>query len=246
MRTIAAVPSREEIRRICHQRFSKEAWEKLQQARVAVAGLGGLGSNICIMLARSGIGRLKLVDFDRVDLSNLNRQAYDIRHLGRKKTEALSERLRELNPYIELETWEGKITADNALEVFRGWPYICEAFDNAEAKAMLAEQILWASRQQNQTAEQSGQSSDGGHGKQHSDGGGSEKITKTWEPILISGSGMAGFGDANKIHTRKVNNRFYICGDEQTDLAEGMGLMAPRVTVCAGHQANKIIQLILA
>lgn len=214
-----AVPSREEIRNICHQRFSKEAWEKLQQARVAVAGLGGLGSNICMMLARSGIGRLKLVDFDRVDLSNLNRQAYDIRHLGRKKTEALSERLREVNPYIELEIWEGKVTESNAVAVFRGWPYICEAFDNAETKAMLAEQILWA---------------------------GSWQTADAWNPILISGSGMAGFGDAGKIRTRKVNSHFYVCGDEETDLTEGMGLMAPRVAVCAGHQANKVIQLILA
>lgn len=228
MKTIETVPSREEIRRICHQRFSREAWEKLQQARVAVAGLGGLGSNICLMLARSGIGRLKLVDFDRVDLSNLNRQAYDIRHLGRKKTEALSERLREVNPYIELEIWEGKVTENNAAAVFRDWPYICEAFDNAEAKAMLAEQILQAG------------------GKQEYDNCKSREATDTWEPVLVSASGMAGFGDADNIHTRKINNRFYICGDERTDLTESMGLMAPRVAVCAGHQANKIIQLILA
>lgn len=244
MRQIA-VPSREEIRSICYQRFSKEAWEKLQQARVAVAGLGGLGSNICMMLARSGIGRLKLVDFDRVDLSNLNRQAYDIRHLGRKKTEALSERLREVNPYIELEIWEGKVTEENAAAVFRGWPYICEAFDNAEAKAMLAEEILRAGRNQNQSSGQGDQAQKAGDCSQKNKACTSRQTADIWEPILVSGSGMAGFGDAGTIRTRKVNSRFYICGDEQTDLAQGMGLMAPRVAVCAGHQANKIIQLIL-
>ena len=84
------IPTWEEIRQICGQRFSPEVYEKMQAASAAIAGLGGLGSNIAVMLARTGIGKLKLIDFDRVDLSNLNRQVYDIRHLGRKKTEALA------------------------------------------------------------------------------------------------------------------------------------------------------------
>lgn len=64
--------------------------EKFSNARVAVAGLGGLGSNIAVMLARSGIGHLLLVDFDTVDVTNLNRQMYMIPHLGRPKAEALA------------------------------------------------------------------------------------------------------------------------------------------------------------
>lgn len=205
------IPTKAEIKQICDQRFSPETYEKLQQAAVAIAGLGGLGSNIAVMLARSGVGKLKLVDFDRVDLSNLNRQAYYIRHLGRKKTEALAESLREINPYISLETVDRKVTAENASEIFHECRYICEAFDDPGAKAMLAEQIL----------------------------------TTTKETYLISGSGMAGYGDANAIHTRQVNRWFYVCGDESADLTDGMGLMAPRVAICAGHQANKVIQLIL-
>lgn len=220
------VPTREEIRRVCDERFTKEIHEKLQRAGVAIAGLGGLGSNIAVMLARSGIGRLRLIDFDRVELSNLNRQVYDIRHLGQKKTEALARRLRELNPYIELETCDIRVTEENALELLRGWDYICEAFDDPEAKAMLAEQVLWGGRQE---AEESGKAAGG----------------QKWNPYLVTGSGMAGYGDANRIHTRKINGRFYVCGDEETEAGEGVGLMAPRVAVCAGHQANKMIQLIL-
>lgn len=205
------LPTREEIRSICDSRFSPQVYRKLQQAAVGIAGLGGLGSNVAVMLARSGIGRLKLADFDKVDLSNLNRQVYDIRHLGRSKTEALTERLREINPYIELEIFDGRITEENACRVFDGYRYICEAFDVPQAKAMLAQQVLCGQP----------------------------------EAYLVSGSGMAGCGDADEIHTRKVNSRFYVCGDETTDIAQGIGLMAPRVAVCAGHQANKIIQLIL-
>lgn len=205
------IPTREEIRQICDQRFSPEVYEKMQAASAAIAGLGGLGSNIAVMLARTGIGKLKLIDFDRVDLSNLNRQVYDIRHLGRKKTEALAERLREINPYLALEVCDCKVTAENARGMLAGYPYICEAFDDPEAKAMLAEQVLLGLPQ----------------------------------AYLIAGSGMAGWGDADRIHTRRAGKRFFICGDEETDIEDGTGLMAPRVAVCAGHQANKVVQLIL-
>ena len=67
---------------------------------------------------------------------------YDIRHLGRKKTEALAERLREINPYLDLEVCDCKMKAENARGMLAGYPYICEAFDDPEAKAMLAEQVL--------------------------------------------------------------------------------------------------------
>lgn len=205
------IPTEEEMKQICDERFSQEIYAKLQAASAVIAGLGGLGSNIAVMLVRTGVGKLKLVDFDTVDLSNLNRQVYDIRHLGRKKTDALAERLREINPYLNLETCNCKITEENASEILSGYPYICEAFDDPRAKAMLAEQVLCGIP----------------------------------DAFLISGSGMAGWGDADDIHTRQVGNRFFICGDENTDISGGVGLMAPRVAVCAGHQANKVIQLIL-
>lgn len=73
------IPSREEIRDILELRHGKEIQQKLSDARVAVAGLGGLGSNVAVQLARTGVGHLHLIDYDCVDLSNLNRQHYFIR-----------------------------------------------------------------------------------------------------------------------------------------------------------------------
>ena len=83
--------SREALEAAFDARFPETIRTKLRGARVAVAGLGGLGSSIALMLARSGVGKLLLVDFDVVDVTNLNRQMYFIRHLGRPKTEALTE-----------------------------------------------------------------------------------------------------------------------------------------------------------
>ena len=87
--------SKEALDRAFDARFPKEMQEKLRAAKVAVAGLGGLGSNIAVMLARSGIGKLLLVDFDVVDVTNLNRQRYFIPQLGKPKTEALTGRTRK-------------------------------------------------------------------------------------------------------------------------------------------------------
>ena len=93
------IPTREEINQIMDIRFSEDVHNKLKKAKVGVAGLGGLGSNIAAMLARSGVGNLHIVDFDKVDLSNLNRQNYYINHLGRYKTEVPAEILKSINPY---------------------------------------------------------------------------------------------------------------------------------------------------
>ena len=87
------MPSQEEIYATLCQRHGKALQDKLQKAKVAIAGLGGLGSNIAIGLARIGVGQLHLVDFDRVDLTNLNRQHYFIHHLGQYKTEALKKQI---------------------------------------------------------------------------------------------------------------------------------------------------------
>ena len=65
------------------------------------------------------------------------------------------------------------------------------------------------------------------------------------EKYLVAASGMAGFGDSNEIHTRRVTSHFYLCGDEKTEAEAGRGLMAPRVALCAAHQANLVVRLIL-
>jgi len=83
--------------------------EKLKKAKICILGLGGLGSNVATLLARSGIGYLKLVDFDIVEASNLNRQQYRISHIGIKKTEAIRTIIKEINPFVEIETLDVKV-----------------------------------------------------------------------------------------------------------------------------------------
>ncbi len=204
-------PSYEEFERVMTERHTRPVYDKLRSARVAVAGLGGLGSNVAVSLARAGVGELMLVDFDRVDLSNLNRQQYEIADLGRYKTEALSERLTRINPYVKLTCKTIKVTAENAVEIFGGFGIVCEAFDRADRKAMLISALLGECR----------------------------------DTVIVSGSGMAGYLSSNMIQTRRAFDRLYICGDGVTDSADVNGLMAPRVAICANHQANMIIRLIL-
>jgi len=113
--------------------------EILAQKTVAIAGLGGLGSNAAISLVRSGIGKLILADCDKVELSNLNRQAYFLDDVGEKKTEALAEYLKNINPEIKLECYTKLLTENNISEFFEKADLLIEAFDKAESKAWLIE-----------------------------------------------------------------------------------------------------------
>lgn len=203
--------SREMLDQAFDARFPLEMKKKLNNARVAIAGLGGLGSNIAVMLARSGVGHLLLVDYDTVDVTNLNRQMYGISHIGMPKTEAIRKILMEINPYLDIQTCNVKVTTENIEALFASYSIVCEAFDAPDQKAMLVEGLL----------------------------------SRCPNTVIVSGNGMAGYGDANTIQTRRQLSRLYVCGDGNTDIAEGMGLMAPRVAICAGHQANKVIQLIM-
>ena len=204
-------PSEAEFDAVKDERFSPHIYEKLRNSKVAIAGLGGLGSHIAVMLARSGVGQLHLVDFDILDLSNLNRQVYTVDELGMPKTEALKRILLKINPYINVSYENVKVDNKNIKQLFTGFNIVCEAFDNPSAKAMIV----------------------------------SELLSRDSETIIVSGSGMAGYGDANEIKTEKKFSRLYVCGDGKSDAFEGIGLMAPRVMICAGHQANMIVRLIL-
>lgn len=134
--------SRRQLKEALLERYTPEMYEKISKGSAAIAGLGGLGSQIAVMLARAGVGKLFLVDFDRVELTNLNRQAYDISHLGRLKTEALTEILEKINPYLEVTAAAEKVTAENAERLFREFPILCEAFDRPGQKAMLVNTVL--------------------------------------------------------------------------------------------------------
>ena len=178
------IPTEEEMTDALKKRNGAELQDKFSAATVAVCGLGGLGSNISISLARTGIGKLILIDFDRVDITNLNRQQYKANQIGRYKTDALKENLKEIAPYIELESHTAYIDEGNAIDLLKDADIICEAFDNAE------------------------------------------------------------MGSANSIKTRKLTDRFYLCGDGVSDINDNKGLVAPRVMLCAAHQAHTVLRII--
>ena len=136
------IPTKEEMYQALSERHGAELQKKISAARVAVCGLGGLGSNIAIALARAGVGHLHLIDFDRVDITNLNRQQYFVRQLGLLKTDALQETLTDIVPYCDITTNSVKITEDNFVQLLEKEDIICEAFDCSEAKAMLVNGVL--------------------------------------------------------------------------------------------------------
>ncbi len=137
-----AFPTQEEMRKALDERHGKALQDKLERATVAICGLGGLGSNIAISLARAGIGELILIDFDQVDITNLHRQQYKVSQIGRHKTDALAENLREIAPYVKLTTHTQKISEENYAGLLSQADVICEAFDDAGAKAMLVNGVL--------------------------------------------------------------------------------------------------------
>lgn len=203
--------TQEELHAALVERHGADIQQKLDSASVGIAGLGGLGSNIAVHLARLGVGRLVLVDFDTVDVTNLNRQHYTMKDIGVPKTLALLEQLEEINPYLQYEPYTERVIPANVERMFAGCDVVCEAFDRADQKAMLIETLL-------------------------------ERLPDT---VVVSGSGMAGYGSANAIRTERRFGRLYVCGDGTSDIADGVGLMAPRVAVCAAQQATMVLRLLL-
>ena len=130
-------PPADELEALLVARHTPGVHARVKAATVGIAGLGGLGSAIAIALARTGVGRLILADFDIVEPSNLNRQQYFLRHLGRPKTEALAELVREINPYVTTVRHCCRITAANAPQLFSEVDVLVEAFDVPDAKAEL-------------------------------------------------------------------------------------------------------------
>ena len=204
------IPTKEEWNKALEKRHGKELQQAFSSATVAICGLGGLGSNIAIALARAGVGKLILCDFDRVDITNLHRQQYKAEQIGMYKTVALAENIKEIAPYISLEIHTERITEDNAVTLLQDADIICESFDDAECKAMLTNTVL----------------------------------TEMRDKYFVAASGMAGIYDANRIKTRKVTSRFYLCGDGESDVAEGIGLVSSRVMICAAHQAHTVLRIL--
>ena len=210
LEVVNLIPTKEEWNKALYERHGEDVQKKFSAATIALCGLGGLGSNIAISLARAGIGKLILIDFDKVDITNLHRQQYKANQMGMTKTEALQNNLKEINPYLETKIHTICLDESNAKDVLADADIICEAFDNAEAKANIVNFVL------------------------------SEMPDK----YIVAASGMAGLDSANLIKTRKVSKRFYLCGDEVSDIKDGIGLVSTRVMLCAAHQAHTVLRII--
>lgn len=133
------IPEHHELESLMAARHTPGVHDAVKKATVGIAGLGGLGSAIAIALARVGVGKLVLVDFDVVEPSNLNRQQYFIDQIGMYKTDALKENLQRINPYVEFEMHTVLLDAENLPRIFGGVDILVEAFDGPDAKAMLLE-----------------------------------------------------------------------------------------------------------
>ncbi len=121
-----------------------DAAEKLNSAKVAVFGLGGVGSYIAEALARAGVGELHLIDGDEVALSNINRQLFALRStLGKKKTEAAKERLLDINPHLKIYEYPIFYSKENQEQVpFEGLDYVADAIDTVTSKLLIAEKAF--------------------------------------------------------------------------------------------------------
>lgn len=198
-------------RAIYDARYGKDIMDRLQNAKVAICGLGGLGSLIAIELGRLGVKTLLLIDDDIVDATNLARQHYTMRHIGMNKTEALAEELAIMAPLTTVITKNIHLTRDNIADTLAEYSVICEAVDRPETKAAITEAVL------------------------------SDLPNAT----LIGASGMAGYGSGNDITAKKIFSRLYMVGDGKSEGEEGIGLMAPRVGLCASAQATLVMRLLL-
>lgn len=206
-------PNINQLESMLISRNSPEVFYKIKEAKVIIIGLGGLGSNIAIMLTRIGINNLLLIDFDTVDPSNINRQHYNMSHLGLYKTDALKKQILEINPFSKAQTLNIKIDNLNIDSIILDNDYniVCESVDDPEIKAFLINKIL----------------------------------LKYKTKKIVASSGMAGYFSSNKIQTKKIFDNLYVCGDFISESKINNGLMAPRVQICAGHQANMILRLIM-
>ncbi len=136
------IPSADDLEALLAARHTPGVHARLKQGTVGIAGCGGLGSAVAIALARSGVGRLILADFDRVEPSNLNRQQYFVDQIGLPKVVALHDNLLRINPYVRVTCYDERLTADNIPRIFAAAEVLVEALDAADQKAMLAQTFL--------------------------------------------------------------------------------------------------------
>src|SRR5271163_4062800 len=131
----AVTLSKEEVmrysRHLIMPEVGMEGQLKIKAAKVLCIGTGGLGAPLGLYLAAAGVGRIGLVDFDTVDSTNLQRQIlFGTKDVGRPKIAAASDRLRDLNPDIQIDTFETHLSSENALDILKDYDFIVDGTDN--------------------------------------------------------------------------------------------------------------------
>lgn len=184
---------------------------ELKKSVVGIAGLGGLGSNVAAALTRLKTGKLILVDFDRVEESNLNRQNYFHDQIGQDKVDATIENLRRISSDANVVGHKVRLTPETVLQLFAEADVIAECLDRADQKQMIVETVL----------------------------------VKMPGKVVVSVSGLAGWGGSNEIVTRQVSERLILIGDGVSGIGPGVPLTASRVGVAAYHQANAIVEVLM-
>lgn len=189
--------------------YSEKQLNLIRNKRIGIAGAGGLGSNCAHVLVRCGFEKLRIADFDKVTLSNLNRQLYYPSHLGKTKVKCLAETLLQINPQLQVETFPVRVDSTNIHQVFDCCDVIVEAFDNPVCKAMLIEEY-WGS-----------------------------------DKLLVAVSGIGGFGEADRVVTRKIRKNTFVIGDNSSEVSDHVKPYAPSVMIAAAKQADVILNWVL-
>lgn len=185
-------------------------YDTLKTKTVGIAGCGGLGSNCAMALARVGIGRLVIADFDVVSYNNLNRQYFFSDQVGKLKVYALKDNLLRVNPNVKINAFDLRLCSNDIVEVFNDCDVIIEAFDLAKMKQMIIETVLMFLP----------------------------------EKYIISGMGLAGWGENNMLKTR-FYDKLIVCGDGEIEISEALPPLAPRVGIVAHMQANMALEILL-
>ncbi len=191
------------------KQFGVIDFRKIQSVKIGIAGAGGLGSNCAFNLTRVGFKSFKIVDFDVIEYSNLNRQFFFYGQVGMKKIDALKVNLLLINPDISVETIDTTLAHENVHAIFDDCDILVEAFDKIDSKKMLIEEFLNSDK------------------------------------LLVSASGLAGFGDSNAIKTRQIKDNFFLVGDLISGVDEYNHPLSPHVNIAAAKQADVILEYVI-
>lgn len=134
--------SKAQLSKTLQARIGAANLKKLERPVIAIAGVGGIGSFVALLLAKTGIENFIIADKDEVSLSDINRQAYSLNHVGKPKTKAIAQIIKQVNPYAKITAFNGMVTKQTVKKIFGGADILIEGFDSPKAKAMLLTSFL--------------------------------------------------------------------------------------------------------